>query len=150
MRNLTVTICLSIAVLLGSAGMSWSADFQKGLTAYKSGDYATALREWTPLAKQGNAFAQSNLGFIYRIGDGVPQDYKSALKWFGLAAEKGNASAQYNLGVMYENGLGAPEDFEAAVKWYERSAKQGNKSAQLSLDVCSQSDKKFHRTIWKK
>ena len=35
--------------------MSASADFQKGLTAYNSGDYATALREWTPLAEQGDA-----------------------------------------------------------------------------------------------
>jgi hypothetical protein len=57
MRDLTATICLTIAVLLGSAGMSWSADLDQGLTAYKSGDYATALREWTPLAEQGNAGA---------------------------------------------------------------------------------------------
>jgi len=32
-KNLSVTICLTIALLLGSAGMSWSADFQKGLDA---------------------------------------------------------------------------------------------------------------------
>ena len=62
MKNLTATICLTIAVLLGSAGVSWSADYKKGYAAYFSGDYATALREWTPLAKQGNAVAQYNLG----------------------------------------------------------------------------------------
>ena len=39
MKNLTATICLTIAVLLGSAGMSWSADFQKGYAAARSGDY---------------------------------------------------------------------------------------------------------------
>jgi hypothetical protein len=61
LRNLTAAICLTFAVLLGSAGMSWSADFQKGVTAYQSGDYATALRELVPLAKQGNARAQSSL-----------------------------------------------------------------------------------------
>jgi hypothetical protein len=54
-------------------GVSWSQDFQKGLTAYKSGDYATALREWTPLAKQGDAFAQYNLGVMYGNGQGVPR-----------------------------------------------------------------------------
>jgi hypothetical protein len=54
MKRLTATICLTIVVLLGSAGVSWSADVLKGLTAYQSGDYATALREWTPLAEQGN------------------------------------------------------------------------------------------------
>ena len=31
MRNLTATLCLTIAVLLGSAGVSWSAYLQKGL-----------------------------------------------------------------------------------------------------------------------
>ena len=48
MKNLTATICLTIAVLLGSVGVSASADFQKGVTAYKNGDYATALRETNP------------------------------------------------------------------------------------------------------
>jgi hypothetical protein len=43
MRNLTTTLCLTIVVLLGSMGVSWSADFQKGLTAAQSGDFATAL-----------------------------------------------------------------------------------------------------------
>ena len=55
MKKLTAILCLTIAVLLGSYGISESADYQKGLTAYQSGDYATALREWTPLAEQGNA-----------------------------------------------------------------------------------------------
>jgi len=28
------------------------ADYQKGLAAFESGDYATALKEWEPLADQ--------------------------------------------------------------------------------------------------
>jgi TolA-binding protein len=62
MRNLTATLCLTLAVLLGSAGMSVSQDFQKGVDAYKTGDYATALREFTPLAERGHAAAQYWLG----------------------------------------------------------------------------------------
>ena len=89
MKRLTATLCLMIAVLLGSVGMSASADFQKGLTATVSGDYATALREWKPLAEQGNVFAQYNLGNRYRKGEGVPQDYKTAMKWYRLAAKQG-------------------------------------------------------------
>ena len=53
MRKLTATICVTLAVLLGSMGISESADYIKGLTAHESGDYATALRQWTPLAEQG-------------------------------------------------------------------------------------------------
>ena len=55
MKRLTATLCLTIALLLGSAGVGWSGDFQKGVAAYESGAYATALREWEPLAKQGDA-----------------------------------------------------------------------------------------------
>ena len=97
MKNLTATIGLAVALLLGSAGVSWSQDFQKGLAAYPSGDYATALREWTPLAKQGDAKAQYNLGLMYDEGAGVPQDYKTGVKWYRLAAEQGNANAQKKL-----------------------------------------------------
>ena len=100
MRNLTATICLAVALLFGSAGVSWSQDWQKGLAAAQSGDFATALREWTPLAKQGNASAQYNLGLMYRNGWGVPQDDKTAMTWWKLAAEQGDATAQYNLGLM--------------------------------------------------
>ena len=78
------------------------------LTAYESGDYATALREWKPLAKQGDARAQYNLGLMYNERKGVPQDYKTAVKWYRLAAEQGNADAQYNLGLMYDKGQGVP------------------------------------------
>ena len=55
---------------------SWSADFNKGLTAAQNGDFATALKEWKPLAEQGHASAQFNLGLMYRKGLGVPQDDK--------------------------------------------------------------------------
>jgi uncharacterized protein len=135
MKNLTATICLAVALLLGSAGVSWSQDFQKGLTAYESGDFATALREWTPLAKQGDAAAQYNLGQMYRKGQGVPQDDKTAVKWYRLAAEQGDADAQFNLGVMYDEGRGVPQDHKTAVKWYRLAAEQGDAFAQYNLGL---------------
>ena len=50
MRHLTATICLTLVVFLFSPTEGWSADFQKGLDAAQNGDFATALREWKPLA----------------------------------------------------------------------------------------------------
>jgi TPR repeat protein len=76
---LTVTICLTIAVLLGSAGVSWSADYHKGITAYEGGDPATALRKRTPLAEQGYAATQSNQREMYANRKGLPQDDKPML-----------------------------------------------------------------------
>ena len=83
-----------IDVLLGNVRMSEIAGLRKGGTPYQSGDYTTALREWAPVAEQGNADAQWLLGSMYEEGKGVPQDYKIAVKWYTHAAEQGYARAQ--------------------------------------------------------
>jgi hypothetical protein len=62
MTRLLILPVLLLTLLVGTP--AFSADFQKGLTAYKSGDYATALREWTPLAEQGDAGASSFYGYV--------------------------------------------------------------------------------------
>ena len=41
------------------------------MTAYERGDYQMALRLWHPLADQGDADGQHNLGVMYRDGQGV-------------------------------------------------------------------------------
>ncbi len=51
-----------ISLLLFASAPSWGADFGIGLSAAKRGDYATALNELRPLAEQGHARAQYNLG----------------------------------------------------------------------------------------
>jgi uncharacterized protein len=135
MGNLTAIFCLTIALLLGSAGVSWSADFEKGVSAYDVGDYATALREWTPLAEQGDAGAQHVLGLMYAEGLGVPQDDRTAVKWYRLAAEQGLAEAQTNLGVAYSQGRGVPQDHGTAVRWYRLAAEQGYANAQYNLGL---------------
>ncbi len=58
-------------------------------------DYAEAVKWYRMAAEQGDAKAQSNLGFMYDNGQGVPQDYAEAAKWFRLAAEQGDADAQF-------------------------------------------------------
>jgi len=91
---------LTLSLLL-SSGMASAADFNKGLQAYNSGNFKTTLAEWTPLAEQGYAGAQYNLGFMYDKGKGVPENDKTAVKWYTKAAEQGDAAAQTNLGLMY-------------------------------------------------
>jgi len=91
------------------------------------------MTEWRPLAEQGDASAQTNLGVMYHQGHGVPQDYAEAMKWFRLAAEQGHPSAQTNLGVMYHQGQGVPQDYAEAMKWYRLAADQGHTNAQTNL-----------------
>ncbi len=100
-----------------------------GVAAYKLGAYATTLRELRPLAEQGNAAAQYNLGFMYTKGQGVSQDYAEAVKWYRKAAEQGYAKAQNNLGTMYRHGNGVTKDFVLAHMWFNLAAAQGDKTS---------------------
>jgi uncharacterized protein len=61
-----------------------------------------ALREWTPLAEQGDADAQSNLGFLYVKGQGVLQDYVYAHMWWNIAASSGSEDAANNRDIVAE------------------------------------------------
>ncbi len=128
MRRIIVAATLLIAVMVPAR-----ADFQEGVAAYKRGDYATALREWRPLAEQGYAGAQYNLGFMYHNGQGVPPDYAEAVKWYRLAAKQGKADAQFYLATMYRKGQGVLQDYSEAVRWYRLAAQQGDADAQHNL-----------------
>ena len=85
-----------------------AADYESGYAAYWRGDYWTAYREWRPLAEQGDAQAQYNLGMMYESGKGVPGDSAEAVKWYRRSAERGYLEAQLRLGAMYDNGEESP------------------------------------------
>ena len=110
---------LIIFLLLCTSGCDENSteDFQKGLDAAQSGDHETALKEWRPLAEQGDVIAQFTLGLMYADGEGVVEDDKEAVKWYRLAAEQGFIEAQYSLGNMYAAGEGVIQDDKEAVKW---------------------------------
>ena len=137
-RNLTATLCLTLAVLLGSAGVSVSQDFQKGLSAAERGDFATALLEWVPLAEQGDMRAQFFLGALYHNGDGVSQNHETAVKWYTLSAEQGFDIAQGNLGVMYALGQGVVQDNVYAHMWWNIAALQGHEGATEYRDTIAE------------
>lgn len=99
-----------------SAACALAQDFETGVAAYNSGDYAAALREWRPLAEQGNKAAQSSLAFMYDNGVGVSRDKAEAARWYRLLADQGDTTAQFNLGDMYSKGEGVPQDDIEAVR----------------------------------
>src|SRR5262249_23515822 len=113
---------IAFLALLISAGAT-AAPMEDGQTAYNAGDYATAMRLWRPLAEQGDARAQNNLGVLYENGKGVPQDINEAVKWYRLAAEQGYAGSQNNLGLIYAIGRGGvARDPLHAYMWFSLAA----------------------------
>ena len=126
---------LLLILFVCAGGPAVAGPFEDGLAAAQKGDYATAMRLWRPLAEQGDASAQLNLGIMFDQGQGVTQDYAAAAAWFRMAAEQGEAKAQFNLGVMYSNGQGVPQDYAAAVSWWRKAADQGAADAQFNLGL---------------
>ena len=95
MRSFWVAMVLWVFAVPVSA-----QDFNTGMAAYKSGNFSTALEEWEPLAEQGNAFAQFNLGVMYDYGYGVPKDFILAHLWFDLAGTNDHKDGFKNRDVM--------------------------------------------------
>ena len=76
-------------------------EFRAGLSAFNSGDFATALRAWRPLAEGNDARSQAGIGFVYHRGLGVKVDDQQAAVWLRKAAEQGQAEGQFMLGSLY-------------------------------------------------
>ena len=70
------------------------------MAAYNRKDYATAASLFRPLAAQGNASAQYNLGVMYDNGQGVTQDNVYAHMWWNIAASSGDANAVKNRDIV--------------------------------------------------
>ncbi len=65
-------------LLLLLFGTAVNAHFATGLEAYDSGDYATAIKEWKPLAEKGMVDAQFYLAWMHYFGKGVKRSYTTA------------------------------------------------------------------------
>ncbi len=100
MKRSIKSLLATLVVSLSLAAPGVAGPFEDGRAAYNSGDYATALRLWLPLAEQGDAIVQFNLGLLYYWGRGglqdSVQDYVEAHKWFNVAAAGGNLTAAGN------------------------------------------------------
>jgi len=90
--------------------------------AFDHANYASALRVWLPMAKEGDANAQVYVGEIYEKGLGVSPDYQVAAHWYQKAADQKLARAQINLGYLYEKGLGVEKDLTQALNYYRAAS----------------------------
>jgi TPR repeat protein len=125
----SIALVLSIVCLTAPA---W-ADFKKGMDAYQRGDFATALGEWQPLAEQGQAIAQYQLGLLYANGKGVEKDDAKARKWYEKSAIQGHTEAQVNFGILLLYARGGQQDYKMAMYYLRLSANKGHDLAQRKL-----------------
>lgn len=101
--------------------------------SYDRADYSTALKIWLPIAKEGDAAAQTYVGEIYEKGLGIMPDYAYAAQWYSKASDQGFARAQINLGHLYENGHGVEKDLTKALNFYRMASGLGLGDDQLQF-----------------
>jgi uncharacterized protein len=116
-------------------GVAAAGPLEDARTAEQRGDYATEMALLRPLADQGNAVAEIDLGLMYEHGQGVPQDFAQAVIWYQKAADQGNANGQTDLGWMYVHGRGVPQDFAQALVWLRKATDQGYARAETDLGL---------------
>jgi TPR repeat protein len=108
-------------------------NYDTGWYAYTAGDFVLAHGEWLPLAKDGDARAQYQLGVMYQRGEGVDADTTEAVSWYSLVAEQGYAPSKISLARMSYTGIGVAHDHDKAAQLAEHTAKFGNTEAQFFL-----------------
>ena len=84
-------------------------------------------------ARQGDMYAQNDLGNKYLEGKEIQKNEALAIEWYKKSAEQGFSRAYYNLGACYYNGTGVPKDLLEAEKWFQKSADGGFSEAETAL-----------------
>jgi uncharacterized protein len=124
-----------LLLVLGLVAPAAATELDDAVAAAHRGEYATALRRLSPLAEQGDARAQFDIGFMHAFGWGVPRNPAEAITWYRKAADQGLAVAQHFLGIAYVNGEGVRSDDAEAVRWFARAAAQGFAQARYMLGM---------------
>jgi uncharacterized protein len=124
-----------LSLLCGAAGSVVAEPFNEGLKAFEGGNYPTAMRLLRPLAAEGDAKAQYNVGVMYEEGLGVSIDYTEAVGWLLQAAERGNSEAKIHMGFLYLYGRGVSRDYVSAHMWFDLAASEGNVRAVFARDL---------------
>src|SRR6516165_10540642 len=146
MQLLRATLAASL-IFVAMAAIALAGPFEDILGAAEKGDYSTAHWLLRPLAEQGNAVAQYNLGFMYANGHGVSQAYAEAAKWYLLSAEQGYTWAQFYLGFFLANGQGVPKNLVLAHMWLSLAAASPFKPPFGSLKTIDENERRALATL---
>ncbi|NKC13601.1 MAG: hypothetical protein GKR94_15845 [Gammaproteobacteria bacterium] len=100
------------------------ADLNKGITAYRNGDFEVAYAEFLGAAVTGDTKAQYMLGSMHEDGLGVNRDDSAAARWYKRAAthDPPEPEAQLALAYLYLEGRGIGVDAERAATLFKAAA----------------------------
>ena len=136
--NLTSKHAVAAIILaLSVAAPAAAGPLDDAEAAIKRRDYATAVRLVRPLAEQGDANAQYNLGVFYDNGLGVPQDKVRAYSDHGrarLAESDRGLGAVNELDVEFRHAADAQRSVAAEIRVLERRRALSKTGGRLPTD----------------
>ena len=102
---------------------------------FLKGNYAASAEMYREGARDGDATAAFNYGYMLWRGLGVLQDSKEAKSFFAFARDIEGGAACYNLAMLYLHGDGVAQDFGRAIEYMTVSAEKGCIEAQLYMGM---------------
>jgi TPR repeat protein len=116
-------LVLAVALLVGiTASAAQETEYNQGVQAYRTRDYAAARQHWAQAVEQGESLALNNLGFLLYEGLGGDADPARAVELWKRAALRGNDESQWHLAQAFEVGKGASRSLVDAYAWYRCAA----------------------------
>jgi TPR repeat protein len=109
------------------------ARFDRASAAFDAGDYDTAFKTFSKLAKHGDLAAMRNVALMERRGLGTDKDPQAALDLYRLVATAGLPTAQYDLAEMLLHGEAGDPDPKQAEHWFALAAAANHPLAQYEL-----------------
>ncbi len=109
--------------------------WKAGEAAYLRGDWTDAYRLLKPLAKAGDARAETRIGDLLWAGYGVARNRPEAIRWYRKAAALSVPLALARLGVFQITGTAMPRDVDAGIGKLRRAASLGSGYAAEQLGL---------------
>ncbi len=142
---------LGLLLLVASLWAGQPDNYDKGMDAYRAGDFKKAFSLFKPLAKKGGIGAQYMLGLMYNLGQGVKPNCQKGVYWYELSAKQGDDWSLGNLISIYSKGYGnCKKNPRKAIKWLKFKIKKYNKPSDiLELGYIYDSELKNYKQAFK-
>ena len=110
-----------------------SSCLKQALKYYEEKEFYKAAQIFEELAKNGNAEAMRNLGWMYLKNEIAKGKFVTGISWLEKAADNGNSDAINQLGLIYYHGDFMTQNLEIAEEYFFRAADAGNSSGMYNL-----------------
>lgn len=143
MRHLSTVVSMLLLPLLAMSHHAFSSD-NRGhcLQLFNDAEYSKAIAVCQQAAEDGAAAAQTVLGEMYDLGQGIEADQGMAARWWQAASAQSYLPAQNLLASKYYYGgdvfgpqQGWTQDYQQARELWEESAFKGVETSQFMLGV---------------